>query len=170
MKKNIAKTIIWNFQVEEIYPPKIGEFAYVTDGACTESDILQQELLLLQSLDWNMSTVTVMGWLTIYMQIHVTDPTKLWKKPVIRPCTAPSSMPQVNPDAVAFLLTPDKNTPTKEVAEVQKIDDSFVYPQFSGLEYAHTCQLLDLCSLDMGILNFPYSVVAAAAISHVYNK
>ncbi|XP_055713544.1 G1/S-specific cyclin-E isoform X2 [Phlebotomus papatasi] len=157
-------------KVEEIYPPKIGEFAYVTDGACTESDILQQELLLLQSLDWNMSTVTVMGWLTIYMQIHVTDPTKLWKKPVIRPCTAPSSMPQVNPDAVAFLLTPDKNTPTKEVAEVQKIDDSFVYPQFSGLEYAHTCQLLDLCSLDMGILNFPYSVVAAAAISHVYNK
>ncbi|XP_055683938.1 G1/S-specific cyclin-E isoform X1 [Lutzomyia longipalpis] len=161
-------------KVEEIYPPKIGEFAYVTDGACTESDILQQELLLLQSLDWNMSTVTVMGWLTIYMQVHVTDPSKLWKKTSTAsarpPCTAPTSMPQVNPDAVASLLTPDKCTPTKDVAEANKTDDAFVYPQFSGMEYAHTCQLLDLCSLDMGILNYPYSVVAAAAISHVYSK
>ncbi|XP_059616999.1 G1/S-specific cyclin-E isoform X2 [Phlebotomus argentipes] len=158
-------------KVEEIYPPKIGEFAYVTDGACSESDILQQELLLLQSLDWNMSTVTVMGWLTIYMQIHVTDPSKLWKKtPAVRPCTAPSSMLQVNPEAVASLLTPDKCTPVKELVIAETTDDAFVYPQFSGMEYTHTCQLLDLCSLDMGILNFPYSVVASAAISHVYSK
>ena len=38
--------IIYHFQ--EIYPPKISEFAYVTDGACTESEILDQELLMLK--------------------------------------------------------------------------------------------------------------------------
>ena len=38
--------IISHFQ--EIYPPKISEFAYVTDGACTESEILHQELLMLK--------------------------------------------------------------------------------------------------------------------------
>ena len=38
--------IIYHFQ--EIYPPKISEFAYVTDGACTESEILHQELLMLK--------------------------------------------------------------------------------------------------------------------------
>ena len=35
-------------KIEEIYPPKLMEFAYVTDGACTEDQILTQELLLLK--------------------------------------------------------------------------------------------------------------------------
>jgi len=34
--------------LQEIYPPKIGEFAYVTDGACTEADIQKQELVMLK--------------------------------------------------------------------------------------------------------------------------
>ena len=29
---------------QEIYPPKVKEFAYVTDGACMVSDILEEEL------------------------------------------------------------------------------------------------------------------------------
>jgi len=43
---NFVIIIIYHFQ--EIYPPKISEFAYVTDGACTESEILDQELLMLK--------------------------------------------------------------------------------------------------------------------------
>ena len=35
-------------KLEEIYPPKLTEFAYVTDGACRESEILDQELVLLK--------------------------------------------------------------------------------------------------------------------------
>ncbi|RMX54148.1 hypothetical protein pdam_00017392 [Pocillopora damicornis] len=38
-------------KMEEIYPPKISEFAYVTDGACTENEILHEELLMLKLLD-----------------------------------------------------------------------------------------------------------------------
>lgn len=34
-------------KVEEIYPPKVTEFAYVTDGACTESAILEHEMSVL---------------------------------------------------------------------------------------------------------------------------
>ena len=30
--------------MQEIYPPKVKEFAYVTDGACMVSDILDEEL------------------------------------------------------------------------------------------------------------------------------
>lgn len=33
---------------QEIYPPKLTDFAYVTDGACTENEILEQELVLLK--------------------------------------------------------------------------------------------------------------------------
>ena len=35
-------------KLEEIYPPKLAEFAYVTDGACTEDEILDQELIILK--------------------------------------------------------------------------------------------------------------------------
>ena len=33
---------------QEIYPPKLHEFAYVTDGACDEQQILDQELVMLK--------------------------------------------------------------------------------------------------------------------------
>lgn len=65
------------FQVEEIYPPKIAEFAYVTDGACTEEEILGKELVILKGLGWNLSPVTAPGWLNIYMQIESGD----WSRP-----------------------------------------------------------------------------------------
>ncbi|XP_022256559.1 G1/S-specific cyclin-E-like [Limulus polyphemus] len=38
-------------KIEEIYPPKLSEFAYVTDGACTETEILEKELVLLKLTD-----------------------------------------------------------------------------------------------------------------------
>lgn len=42
-------TILYmNFHRQEIYPPKLSEFAYVTDGACTENEILNEELLMLK--------------------------------------------------------------------------------------------------------------------------
>ena len=31
---------------QEIYPPKVREFAYVTDGACSVAEILQIELVV----------------------------------------------------------------------------------------------------------------------------
>ncbi|XP_043500130.1 G1/S-specific cyclin-E-like [Polistes fuscatus] len=64
-------------KVEEIYPPKIAEFAYVTDGACTEEEILGKELIILKGLGWNLSSVTAPAWLNTYMQIECGD----WSKP-----------------------------------------------------------------------------------------
>ncbi|ETE69419.1 G1/S-specific cyclin-E1, partial [Ophiophagus hannah] len=32
----------------EIYPPKLHQFAYVTDGACTEEDIISMELIIMK--------------------------------------------------------------------------------------------------------------------------
>lgn len=37
-----------NYSPQEIYPPKISDFAYVTDGACNIDDIQQAELLMLK--------------------------------------------------------------------------------------------------------------------------
>ena len=35
-------------KVEEIYPPKLTDFAYVTDGACSEEQILDMEIIVIE--------------------------------------------------------------------------------------------------------------------------
>ena len=35
-------------KLEEIYPPKLAEFAYVTDSACTEVEMREMELMMLK--------------------------------------------------------------------------------------------------------------------------
>ncbi|XP_018320665.1 G1/S-specific cyclin-E1 isoform X1 [Agrilus planipennis] len=57
-------------KLEEIYPPKLSEFSYVCDGACTNAEILACEVLLLNTLGWDVNPMTPSGWLNLYMQIH----------------------------------------------------------------------------------------------------
>lgn len=140
-------------KVEEIYPPKISEFAYVTDGACSEDDILREELLLLSELQWSINPVTVMGWLGTYMQVNATSRQMEMMHPHSTSCRKKQQQQQQQTAAL-------KRQP----------DEAFVYPQFSGMEFAQTAQLIDLCSMDVGLANFPYSVIAAAAISHTFDR
>uniref|UniRef100_A0A8C8GAM2 Cyclin E2 n=1 Tax=Oncorhynchus tshawytscha TaxID=74940 RepID=A0A8C8GAM2_ONCTS len=57
-------------KMEEIYPPKLHEFAYVTDGACEEEAILEMELVMLKALNWNLCPETVITWLKLYAQVE----------------------------------------------------------------------------------------------------
>ena len=54
---------------EEIYPPKLSEFAYITDGSCSEEDILHTEILVIKAIDWKCTTITPDRWLCIYLQL-----------------------------------------------------------------------------------------------------
>ncbi|XP_067105210.1 G1/S-specific cyclin-E1 [Osmerus mordax] len=56
-------------KVEEMYPPKIHQFAYVTDEACAEDDILSMELIVMKELNWGLSPQTPISWLNVYMQV-----------------------------------------------------------------------------------------------------
>jgi cyclin E len=58
-------------KIEEIYPPKLADFAYVTDGACLADDIVYTELLICKALNWKLHhyTVSVNTWINIYMQL-----------------------------------------------------------------------------------------------------
>ncbi|KAJ8291033.1 hypothetical protein GJAV_G00020650 [Gymnothorax javanicus] len=56
-------------KIEEIYPPKLHEFAYVTDGACDEDEILEMELIMLKALNWELCPETVISWLKLYIQM-----------------------------------------------------------------------------------------------------
>lgn len=110
-------------KLEEIYPPKLQEFAYVTDGACTEEEILAMELEILKRLNWSLSPMTPNAWMRTYMQI---------------------------------LHGP------KEGDSV-----SFSIPAYTGLPFSRVMQLLDLCMLDFGSLDFNYSVLATSALYHM---
>ena len=56
-------------KIEEIYPPKLQEFAYVTDGACSEEEILSMELVILKGLNWGLSPMTPNSWVKLYLQV-----------------------------------------------------------------------------------------------------
>jgi len=110
-------------KLEEIYPPKLQEFAYVTDGACTEEEILAQELEVLKRLNWSLSPMTPNSWMRTYSQIihGPKDETKV----------------------------------------------SFTIPAYNGLPFSRVMQLLDLCMLEFGCLDFTYSELATSALYHI---
>uniref|UniRef100_A0A2K5DJZ9 Cyclin C-terminal domain-containing protein n=1 Tax=Aotus nancymaae TaxID=37293 RepID=A0A2K5DJZ9_AOTNA len=55
-------------KLEEIYPPKLHQFAYVTDGACSD-EILTMEFMIMKALKWRLSPLTIVSWLNVYMQV-----------------------------------------------------------------------------------------------------
>uniref|UniRef100_G3Q0P6 Cyclin E2 n=1 Tax=Gasterosteus aculeatus aculeatus TaxID=481459 RepID=G3Q0P6_GASAC len=57
-------------KIEEIYPPKITDFAYVTDGACDIWDIQRTELHILKALNWSLCPETPISWLKLYAQVE----------------------------------------------------------------------------------------------------
>ncbi|GFR87383.1 G1/S-specific cyclin-E-like [Elysia marginata] len=65
-------------KLEEIYPPKLTEFAYVTDSACTEQEIIKQEMIIVKALKWDLTPITTNAWLSVYLQVanidHIHDP------------------------------------------------------------------------------------------------
>ena len=48
--------------------------------------------------------------------------------------------------------------------------NTFIYPQYGGLQYSQAAQLLDLATLDEGSLKFSYSHLAAAALYHTKSR
>ena len=67
-------------KIEEIYPPKLQEFAFVTDGACSEDEIMQMELVVLKGLNWGLSPMTPNRWMKTYMQVSYNSYTCEIKK------------------------------------------------------------------------------------------
>lgn len=128
-------------KVEEVYPPKIGEFAYVTDGACTTDEILLEELLILKILSWSITPITINSWLNVYMQLA-----------------------SEGRSAKRRLLG------ESDVGANALRGYTFVFPQYSSLEFVICGQLIDLAVLHVDVNQFPYSAVAAAAMAHAFSK
>ncbi|CAF3011681.1 unnamed protein product [Rotaria sp. Silwood2] len=57
-------------KIEEIYPPRLSDFSYVTDNTCSEEDILDMELDLMNALNWYINPITSISWVLIYLQVE----------------------------------------------------------------------------------------------------
>lgn len=128
-------------KIEEIYPPKLSEFAYVTDGACKDEDILDRELIILNSLHWDLTPMTVNGWLCVYMQLYST-----------------------------MKENSSNNVECPSPGKKKKSNHDFMIPGYPSQFFAQVAHLLDLSILDIGCLTFPYSFIAAAALYHFTNE
>ncbi|XP_034236732.1 G1/S-specific cyclin-E1 isoform X1 [Thrips palmi] len=154
-------------KMEEIYPPKIQEFAYVTDGACTEADILSKELAIMKCLDWRLSPLTVNYWLNTYMQLVSSHRRVVGRQQ--RSAAREKLARRVSRSSLGGLCSSPLQ-PEVQTAHEENLGTSFVYPQFSGLSFSETAQLLDLCTLDAACLHFSYSVLATSALHHTVSR
>lgn len=127
-------------KIEEIYPPKLSEFTYVCDGACTEKEILTCERLVLHSLEWDVNPMTPTTWLNLYMQI----------------ATMPTNVPQQLQQQHA--LVDDSSN------DVNPTSTEIYFPVYSAYQFVRASQVMDLFSLDPAYARFTYSVIAAAAM------
>jgi cyclin B len=59
---------------EEIYPPELKDFVFITDRAYTKEDVLTMEFLILSSLSFELSFPTSFRFLERYMRILGEDP------------------------------------------------------------------------------------------------
>lgn len=58
---------------EEIYPPIVKDFVYITDNAYTKEEILQMERKMLQVLDFNIQITSSFRFLERYVKVAKTD-------------------------------------------------------------------------------------------------
>lgn len=64
-------------KLQEIYPPHISKFAELTDGACTERNIVTFELRVVKQLGWQLAPVTPVAWLELFLQTRARPTTTL---------------------------------------------------------------------------------------------
>jgi cyclin E len=131
-------------KIEEIYPPKLSVFAYVTDGACTELEILDMELVIMKTLRWKLTPITAASWLNVYLQILGISPYSTRSFDFIRH--------------------------TRLLRDLQPEDSRLVKPHYSGIDYVRAIRIIDLTSVDIQSLKFSYSTLAAAAIFHTKGR
>ncbi len=59
---------------EEIYPPIVKDFVYITDNAYTKEEILEMERKMIQTLDFDIQITSSFRFLERFSKIAKTDP------------------------------------------------------------------------------------------------
>lgn len=131
--------------MEEIYPPKLQTFAYVTDGACSESEILDMELVVTKALKWKLTPMTPCNWANVYLQILSVIARK-------------SYLTRSTSEAIRSFRD-NKDARGREDKNLTKV-------KYDGVDFVRAIRIIDLTILDVHSLQFSSSLLAATAIYH----
>lgn len=140
---------------EEIRPPTVVEFADLTDGACRPEDIIDNEVVILAAINWDITPMTPNSWLNTYMQILLNldkdnDEQQTEDTSVKNPTVDENSQSQ---DCSS------QSTPTK--------NDSFILPANNGIfksNHKRIASVIDLALLHIESLRFSNSILTASAL------
>lgn len=154
-------------KIEEIDPPRLARFSYITDGACTDEDIQMQEMDLLQTLNWIMNPVTVYDWLRLYLQTTYHYLVKQKSKngnasPRVTRASAKMKNGKSGKDA-------GKKEEAVLPTSLSKMEVSGAYIEdvgFNEMVFVQMCQLLDLSILDVNSLKWQPWELAASILYH----
>lgn len=152
-------------KVEEIYPPKLKEFAaHLENYASDNEDAIQQfELGVLKTLNWEISPVTANTWLMTYLQIASINYYDYLGRFYGRGEGAAKQ--EMNSHMVMPLhLYKNSNVELKDYLKAEGAKPSVEQQQFYLRNYMKSVTLLDLVMFDMDSLRFGYSVLAASAL------
>ena len=58
---------------EEIFPPGVDDFVYISDNTFTRVQVIEMETLMLNSLEFDLTNPTALGFLTRYTRICNSD-------------------------------------------------------------------------------------------------
>ena len=89
---------------EEIYPPELKDFVYITDKAYNRDDILSMEKQILTSLQFNITTPSSLRFLEIYIQlslVKIDDSIILFSRYLLELFLVESRMLKYTPSLVA---------------------------------------------------------------------
>lgn len=72
-----ANDSFYSSKYEEIYPPEVGEFVYITDDTYTKKQVLRMEHLILKVLAFELAVPTSNYFLQRYIQLSRSSETCL---------------------------------------------------------------------------------------------
>jgi hypothetical protein len=176
-------------KVEEIYPPKLSDFAsHMFDYSNNNEDCMQKfEILILKTIKWKISPCTCNTWLTTYLQLAILKHKKLIKaienKEMVNPEALNSNEEIVKVHTVKILLPfhthlienqTHKTSDTTKKSERQASKSttnlnigSLILEKFYKESFMKCSAVVDLCLFVAGSLNFKYSIIAASAMYHM---
>lgn len=177
-------------KVEEIYPPKLREFATHMENYSNNNEMAMQEfeLFILKTLNWQISPVTANTWLMTYLQIasinyyslisninnpvnRISDETenvKVFNTHIVMPINFYKNS-NLNLRDYLKQLNKGHNCNSNQTNEINSVNMKFssVQQTFFLNNYLKAITLLDLCLFDIESLMFNYSVLAASALYHM---
>ncbi|CAF3367548.1 unnamed protein product [Rotaria socialis] len=155
-------------KIEEIYPPRISEFAYVTDKAYYEGDILDMELDILNALNWYINPMTSTSWLLAFLQVE--SEIELMNNSLQSSISSTNVTPShydrcIKKRRLSLLNTqkPSSSSSDSEFLKTSMLTSVHRTPMFLQT-FSLAVRLLDFCSLDIEYSQFPKNVIAATAI------